>query len=259
MRREGIYITYAFQNGRVVSIDEVESGVACNCVCPACHQKLTAKKGKLLTPHFTHCVNDSCEKGYEASLYLMAKRIFKDTGSFVLPSATLGIYNPICLEEPRNIKIKNISLEQTVDELTPDIIIEDEEGNKYCIKMRLSRDIDENNLSKIQRYEFNTLEYDLSKMGKSFHLFRDDLAEILLDGNRPPKWIYHPKIEKAKQIYGISVDKLFCDKFTLNDDPSPIYCLLHCEHGFGISDDNKTVYCKNAQKIKRPKWTYRKY
>lgn len=252
MKREGIYITYALQDGKVVSIDEVESGVACNCVCPACHQKFIARKGEFITPHFAHYPKGDCENGYETSLYLMAKRILEDTGSIILPSVTLGNCNPVCLDESRNIKIKNVHLEQTADDIPIDIIIEDIEGNKYCLKMRVSRDIDKNDLSKIQKYELNTLEYDLSKIGKSYHIFRDDLAEILFDDNCPPKWIYHPKLERAKKVYGIHVDKLFCDKFMFVADPSPIYCLLHCEHGLGISKDNQTVYCKNAPQVKLP-------
>ena len=255
MKRSGIYITYALQNGRAVSIDEVESGVACNCVCPGCHQKLMAKKGEFITPHFTHYLKGDCENGYEASLYLMAMKIFEESGSITLPDVTLGDCDPLFLEESRNIKIENIFLEQTADEPTPDIIIEDEEGKKYCIKICLSRDLDENNVSTVKTHKLNTIEFDLTKekKRKDLHLFRNDLAEILFDDDCPPKWIYHPKLERAKKVYGIHVDKLFCDKFMFVADPSPIYCLLHCEHGLGISKDNQTVYCKNAPQVKLPK------
>lgn len=38
--------TYALRNNELIYIEDVESGLSCNCVCPACNGKLIAKKGE---------------------------------------------------------------------------------------------------------------------------------------------------------------------------------------------------------------------
>ena len=40
------YLIYGLQNNKIINIENVESGLACNCQCPSCGEKLVAKKGK---------------------------------------------------------------------------------------------------------------------------------------------------------------------------------------------------------------------
>lgn len=69
-------IIYALKDGRLVSIDDVEAGLDCGCVCPSCHQFLVAKKGKIKVHHFAYYSKTSCEHAYESSLHLLAKKNF---------------------------------------------------------------------------------------------------------------------------------------------------------------------------------------
>ena len=39
-------LLYALRDNSIVSISDVESGLKCGCVCPACGERLVAKKGK---------------------------------------------------------------------------------------------------------------------------------------------------------------------------------------------------------------------
>ena len=41
-------MTYALKDGVITHISKVESGLACGCVCPACGEKLIAKKGNIV-------------------------------------------------------------------------------------------------------------------------------------------------------------------------------------------------------------------
>ena len=41
----------ALKNGNLISIDEVESGLKCNCFCPVCNSQLVARKGKERVHH----------------------------------------------------------------------------------------------------------------------------------------------------------------------------------------------------------------
>lgn len=240
-------MTYALKDGNLVSINDVESGLACNCVCPACNKKLVAKKGKIKIPHFAHASAESCEHAYESSLHYMAKEIFQNAGSFTVPRVMFGNYGAICLEESRNIKIKNVFIEQTIKDIKPDIIIEDEEGNKYYVEIFVTHKIDADKLVKIHREKVNTLEYDLSSISRL--LTYEELAELLLNGSISPQWIYHQRIEEAKTIYAVSISRLAYAYCQRGYTPNPVHCITHCIHGMGISDDYKTVYCKNASKV----------
>lgn len=66
---------YALRNNSIVSISDVESGLKCGCVCPACGERLIAKKGKIMMHHFAYYSGENGAYGYESSLHLAAKDI----------------------------------------------------------------------------------------------------------------------------------------------------------------------------------------
>ena len=76
---------YGIKDGQIVSINDVNSGKTCGCVCPSCGEQLIAKKGKIMIHHFAHASTKDCEYGYETSLHLLAKDIIKNLNHFVLP------------------------------------------------------------------------------------------------------------------------------------------------------------------------------
>ena len=55
-RHEAHMLIYAISNdGRVVNVDEVQTGQDCNCICPACKEPLVAKNNGLVrVHHFAH-------------------------------------------------------------------------------------------------------------------------------------------------------------------------------------------------------------
>ena len=52
-----IYFGVDPTTGEVLSIDKVERGLACGCVCPACGTRLEARKGEIVRHHFAHETN----------------------------------------------------------------------------------------------------------------------------------------------------------------------------------------------------------
>ena len=54
MDSTNLLIPYALQNGCIIHVDHVPSGLACNCNCPTCHQRLVAHKGQVQAHHFQH-------------------------------------------------------------------------------------------------------------------------------------------------------------------------------------------------------------
>ena len=60
-------------DGKIVSIDDVNRGLACDCQCPVCHADLVARKGDEKVHHFGHHrrSDDVCAYAAETSVRLM--------------------------------------------------------------------------------------------------------------------------------------------------------------------------------------------
>ncbi|HVU13267.1 MAG TPA: competence protein CoiA family protein, partial [Phototrophicaceae bacterium] len=72
-------LPFGLRDGQLFHVSEVESGLACNCFCPACGQPLVARKGAKVTHHFAHYKAETCEHAVETALHLAAKDIlFKE-------------------------------------------------------------------------------------------------------------------------------------------------------------------------------------
>ena len=81
-------IKYAWriQDKKLISVDNVENGAKCNCVCPECGAKLNAKNGgNILDHHFAHINTEECAGAAETVLHLLAKDVFLETKSLMLP------------------------------------------------------------------------------------------------------------------------------------------------------------------------------
>lgn len=79
-------LTYALQNNKLVSINEVENGINCNCVCPDCKSPLIAKNNEknIKAFHFAH-TNIECEGAYESAIHLLAKKILLEKKEIFTP------------------------------------------------------------------------------------------------------------------------------------------------------------------------------
>ncbi len=47
-------LIYALKDGIAMSVENVESGLKCGCICPSCGEPLVAKKGTKRMHHFSH-------------------------------------------------------------------------------------------------------------------------------------------------------------------------------------------------------------
>ena len=244
-----VKLKYALLNEKLISIDdidEIRKGLKCGCICPACGEKLVAKKGSKTAHHFAHHSRSECAYGYETSLHLLAKEIFQDIKSILLPEVTLC--RDVIIEEKKHIKIKNVLIEEYENNIKPDIIIEDIDNNKYYIEIFVTHSVDGKKLEKIKQEKINTIEIDLSKQDRLINY--NDLKEILLGDNGFKKWIYNKKIEESKQQYFVPNYKL---KQCINQNKynqNWIFCLTHCKYGLNIQDGGENgIYCKRAKAV----------
>jgi len=88
---DGSIIQLAIKNGRVVSVDQVENGLACGCRCPDCDGILIAKnRGEIKVHHFAHESGQICETSQETALHLLAKEVLIEQKAILLPSPHNG-------------------------------------------------------------------------------------------------------------------------------------------------------------------------
>jgi len=76
---------YGQKDGELLTASEVERGLACNCVCPACGHRLQSHQGKQRNPYFSHYRGSDCGAGYETALHLLAKDILLEEKKILLP------------------------------------------------------------------------------------------------------------------------------------------------------------------------------
>ena len=230
-------LIYALKDGNIVSIDEVQNGKDCGCVCPACGNKLWARKGEQRMHHFAHEPHTHCEYGYESSLHLAAKDILSRSEKMVIP--------PIYVEFPQSgkskellylkkeIPVDRVELEKRFDDIIPDIVVYS--GDKYFfIEIYVTHPIDDEKLKKLKEKNISTIEIDLSKIKRDISV--EELSDILLKTSPQKSWKYNAVSEKWYRHF----EKDSSDELPLKRHGGETYYVDRCP--LGIQDLNRTYY-----------------
>lgn len=218
-------LIYALKDDSIVSISEVESGLRCDCICPACGERLIAKKGKKMMHHFAHYSGINCEYGYESSLHLAAKEILSKAKKMTIPSVYLHFPNSnkqdelIC--EAKEIEIDKVELEKRHGSIVPDVVVY-AGGKAFFIEIYVTHCIDDEKLAKIKKTSISTIEIDLSKKTKTITV--DELTWILLNDSDEKQWKYNRIAEKCLNRFIAIADKrsIIGRGFALHIDDCPI-------------------------------------
>ncbi|MNZ10236.1 hypothetical protein D3C78_270750 [compost metagenome] len=69
------------------SAHEVDNGLACGCICPACrHQLIAANRGTNVIPYFRHAADSDCVEGFLNGVLLKAREIALQAQRLMLPA-----------------------------------------------------------------------------------------------------------------------------------------------------------------------------
>ena len=185
-------LIYALKENSIVSISDVESGLKCGCICPACGEQLVAKKGKKRTHHFAHYSGKTCSYGYESSLHLAAKDILSKARKMTVPSVYVhfpdSYKKDVLISKAREIEIDSVELEKQFGSIIPDVVVH-AGGKTFFIEVYVTHCIDEVKLEKLRESQISTIEIDLSK--KTSTISVDELTKILLDDSDEKQWKYN--------------------------------------------------------------------
>ena len=260
-------LIYALKDGKVVHISEVESGLKCGCVCPACGEKLVAKKGDRVAHHFAHYSGHTCEYGFESSLHLAAKEIISKAKKFVIPAVYLKFPNSEkekqLLFPPREIFVDDVKLEQRYGNIVPDIVLVSN-GKELFIEIFVTHRIDEVKLEKLKQANISTIEIDLSK--QKTLLTSEELSKILLEESEVKSWKYNAVAKKYLGKFYEVADKrkIISRGMSLHVDYCPLglrewkgkpYArvlddCLECEYCLLINDED-SILCSGRLRISK--------
>ncbi len=188
-------------DGRLVEVSQVERGLACNCHCPACGERLLAKKGEVNVQHFSHVSGSDCATGAETALHLAAKQLVADKGWLALPSLEVRVSrtDPECgLFEVRRFfgryetwKFDRVALEVAVGEVRPDAMGYIGDAS-HGVEIRVTHEVDADKQAYLARLMLPSIEIDLAALvGKVFTF--DALEAVVLTSVENKRWLFHPQ------------------------------------------------------------------
>jgi hypothetical protein len=171
-------------DGRIVGVDQVPNGLACECVCTKCERALVAAQGDINRHHFRHYADDTgspCGGGQETALHQLAKTIVTEAASIYLPG-----------NEMRDIL--SAELEPTRGEVRPDVIIVTPLG-PVAIEIAVEHRTGDTKIARLVAMALPAVEIDIS-VYRGVLLSSEELKEVVLS-TAVRRWL-KPRKEREK-------------------------------------------------------------
>lgn len=192
-------LKYGLLSDKLVHIDDVERGLACNCLCPHCKTQLIARKGEHRAKHFAHYKLADCNHGTETALHLMAKSIVAQNRKVFVPYVPKTEYD--FSKRGRVITFEKAEMEkQLSSSIRGDVVLYSGE-NCLNIEIKVTHKVDLNKTIELFNLEIPTIEVDLSDIQSSF---TPEIIEQRLLSGEYTRLISSPKCKEifAKWILG---------------------------------------------------------
>ncbi|WP_018153139.1 competence protein CoiA family protein [Leeia oryzae] len=176
-------ITFALaEDGRMVHVEDVPTGIDCRCVCPGCKHRLIAKNaGREKAHHFAHETGSHAEKCAETALHQAAKQVVQDYKWLAAPEDSTH-------QQPTgNMHFSKVILEHRMTSVLGEVIVDCfaiAEGEPIAIEIAVHHKVDEIKTDKLKHLSIRTLEIDLKDMVSLPWTWSDLEEAVLMDVNR---------------------------------------------------------------------------
>jgi len=185
-------------DGRMVHIDEVANGLACDCVCLKCGGKLVGRHGDVRQHHFSHYLAIDGVGCTETALHKAAKEIIQQEKRLALPHQLEGmglkLGDEVCFE--------SVSLEHRLGSGEAGTeIVADAYGQgsvDMVIEIAVHHRVDQDKAEKIRRLGLPAVEIDLANAVSSLWDWEALRHAVLLDPHRR-HWIHLPEPEPVSE------------------------------------------------------------
>lgn len=212
MERYGtkLKLPFGLHNDKLVTVSEVERGLACECVCPACAHPLIARKGEERIHHFAHSKGEECEYAVESAIHLAAKEILAEHKRIYLPPVTLqvGAYE-WTMYDGRMLEFTEVESERRLGGIIPDILIH-QNGRSLIVEIAVSHQVDKEKVKKIEALGISTIEISLQVGHKDFWRGNpfERVKKELINSAVNRRWVFNAKENAVRQrIYALAETK----------------------------------------------------
>jgi len=215
----GHEVLLGWRHGRLWGVDEVSSGLACDCVCPHCQTPLVAKKGKRNRHHFAHHKKIDCLGSAETILHILGKQILSNASFLFTPAYTFPRFTDPWIP-PRKVFIKKAWCEKRYEGSRPDLALLLRDNSWLNIELTATNPLSPGRINWFARRRWNVLEIDcsdlLSLTAKKEELF-DFLRKRILGEPEYKFWRYlHVAALKRRQLEQVAVRKRVKHRFYPN-------------------------------------------
>ena len=191
------------KNNHVVSINNVEKGLACDCECIGCGSPLIARKGDVKVHHFAHHDGnkDNCN---ESILHKLGKKIIQDKCAVgIAPLAIevkekdiVGRYHSKEFTDSKyTLQFNKVIPEQSAGYFQPDLTCFTNDEMIF-IEIVVSNDVSPEKLEKVKERGIATLSIDISACSAMSDM--DELIQSVIYDS-PRYWVFHPDHEQIRE------------------------------------------------------------
>ena len=192
-------LTYGLNGNELKHVSEVNTGLACNCVCAKCGYPLVAKNsdGNIKVAHFAHDTGRECKGAVETTLHLLAKTVLFKRKKLRVPDYHFD-YNPArnssMYKEGCVVYFDGILLEQTVQVgvscIVPDAVGKIDDRTIY-IEFANTHFTEKSKKEKLKELDIACIEVDISKQ----ELDEKKLNEFFQSKESEIYWIQNPFLD----------------------------------------------------------------
>jgi hypothetical protein len=175
-------------SGKVVSINNVKNGKACNCFCIACNDPLIARNGGKIKAHsFAHTTKEESRTCLMTALHRYAQEYFLTAKTINLPAITISHRGYSKTEPSRKALINSAKLEYSIhNKYIADVKLETDVGD-LLIEIKVTSPCSAEKINFYREGKIASLEYDLS-----VHIDSDyaDVNCALKHNNDTSNWLF---------------------------------------------------------------------
>lgn len=184
------------KDGNWKHVNEVESGLACNCFCPHCRARLIAINSKPESEskahHFAHERGSDCIWSDESSLHKLAKEVLAEEQKVMLPVLTGE-------SEAKQLEFDSVEQEARDPQtgLIPDCVCY-YNGQKLWVEFKRTHEVDSKKAEKIRDAKIDCIEIDIN----TCKIDKETVRTFIVEDSTNRIWIYNSKTQQTKEAIG---------------------------------------------------------
>lgn len=191
-------------DGSLVHISQAERGLKCECVCPACGEVLSAKKGDVRIHHFSHH-EGGCGGGPETNAHIWAKEVLEREKWLLVPAVTAQFGMHVEELYPARIyRFASVKLEQRLGSIIPDVILETKSGAQLIVEVKVTHGCEPAKLETLHLRSLSAIEIDLGRYQWSDD--REAVETALLKGARR-SWLENARQAEFNEALRLQIEE----------------------------------------------------